>query len=219
MSKFFIRSKVNRIFQKAFDRIYYSARYRDTNELRGRITGLQNVEFGGENKIPGGCTFSGKIVIGFRSTLGINNWVHGNVMIGKYCQLGANVMINSTNHPIHYMTTYINYNLFDGELYRLKEVENIEIGNDVWIGHNVIVLGNVRVGNGAIIAAGSVVTKDVDPFSIVGGVPARLIRMRFAVDVCKDIEELEWWNMSDDDLKEIKPLFFKDLQQANGLYD
>lgn len=208
-----------RLLQKMFDKIYYRPRFLNGAELRGRISGFQNVTCGGANKIPSGCTFSGNVEIGYRTTLGINNWVHGDVRIGKYCQMGADVMINSTNHPIQYLTTYINRNLFNGELYRLKEVKKIEIENDVWIGHGAIVLGNVKIGNGAIIAAGAVITKDVPSFAIVGGVPAKVIGHRFASNICREIEELAWWDMTDDKLRELKPLFFKNLSNSSSLYD
>lgn len=212
-------SFVFRFLQKIFDKIYYAPHYRQGAEIRGRISGFQHVTCRGENKIPNGCTFSGKVELGFRTTLGLSNWIHGNVTLGKYCQLGANVMINSTNHPVHYLTTYINHNLFKGDLYQLKEIHTIEIGHDVWIGHGAIVIGNVSIGNGAIIAAGAVVTKDVEAYSIVGGVPAKEIGRRFPPDVTLDVEQLAWWDMSDDLLSEIKLLFFKNLENAESLYD
>ncbi|MBN2744044.1 transferase family hexapeptide repeat protein [Breznakibacter xylanolyticus] len=211
--------RMSQFLQKIFDKVYYAPRYERGAELRGRVTGFQCVKCDGENKIPNGCSFSGDVHLGFRSTLGMNNWVHGHVRIGRYCQLGADVMINSTNHPIHYLTTYINRNLFGGELYRIKEVCKIEIGHDVWIGHGAIVLGGVRIGNGAIIAAGAVVTKDIAPYTIVGGIPAKSIGVRFSESVCREIEQLCWWDMSDEQLEEIKPIFFKDLrvESLNGL--
>ena len=134
--------------------------------LSGFSRGLQNVVFEGKNAVPDRCNFSGKISLGYATTLGYNNFLHGNIIIGKYCQLGADVAIHTTNHPTSYLTTYINQNLFNGELKSLKEVKKVIIGHDVWIGHNVIVVGNVTIGNGAVLAAGSVVTKDVAPYAI-----------------------------------------------------
>ena len=94
-----------------------------------------------------------------------------------------------------------------------KEEFSIEIGHDVWIGDNVIILEKVKIGSGSIIAAGSVVTKSVDPYTIVGGVPAKKIKDRFNDCLKQELLKLEWWNWSDDKIKENKELFFKDLKE------
>lgn len=185
----------------------------------GFSRGTQNVSFGGKNKVPDRCNFSGTISIGYATTLGYNNFIGGDITIGKYCQIGADVAMHSTNHPIHYMSTYINQNLFNGELNTFKEIKNITIGNDVWIGHNVIIVGNVTIGNGAILAAGSVITKDVAPYSIVAGTPAKEIKIRFSKEIIKEIEELKWWDLSEDKLEEIKPLFMKNFLDKNSIYE
>ena len=102
---------------------------------------------------------------------------------------------------------------------QFKENNKISIGNDVWIGHNVLVVGNVSIGNGAILAAGSVVTKDVAPYAIVAGVPAKQIRKRFSDLIINEIEAIEWWNKSENDLGKIKPLFFKDFRNKSSIYE
>ena len=127
--------------------------------------------------------------------------------------------MHSSNHPIHHLSTYVNKRLFNGELMTLKSNHKITIGHDVWIGHGVIVVGNVTVGNGAILAAGAVVTKDVPPFAIVGGVPAKLIKYRFKPSIIAEIEKLQWWNRSFEDMAALKPLFFKELSQKKSIYD
>lgn len=187
--------------------------------LSGFSRGLQNVVFEGKNAVPDRCNFSGKISIGYGTTLGYNNILGGNITIGKYCQIGADVAMHATNHPVHYLTTYINANLFQGELNQFKEEKEIRIGHDVWIGHNVILVGNLTIGNGAILAAGSVITKDVLPYDIVGGVPAKKIGKRFSDSIIREIEELQWWNLSELELEKIKPLFFKDFQNKNSIYE
>lgn len=187
--------------------------------VSGFSRGVHNVTCEGKNTIPDRCNFSGEIKLGYATTLGYNNFIHGNVVIGKYCQLGADVAIHATNHPTSYLTTYINNNLFSGALKSLKDQKKIVIGHDVWIGHNVIIVGEVTVGNGAVLAAGSVITKDVPPYTIVGGVPAKEIRKRFPDLIIDEIEKLEWWHKSDEELEKIKPLFLKDFSGLNSIYE
>jgi acetyltransferase-like isoleucine patch superfamily enzyme len=192
---------------------------REKVKLSGFSRGLQNVTFEGKNAVPDRCNFSGTIHIGYATTLGYNNLLGGNITIGKYCQLGVDVAIHATNHPIHYLTTYINSNLFNGELKQFKEENTITIGHDVWMGHNVIIVGNVTIGNGAILAAGSVVTKDVEPYAIVAGVPAKTLKKRFSDEIIAEIEALQWWNLPEEELNKIKPLFFKNLKDATSIFD
>ena len=192
---------------------------KDKITLSGFSRGLQNVTFEGKNAVPDGCNFSGKIKIGYATTLGYRNLLGGTISIGKYCQLGVDVALHATNHPISYMTTYINKNLFDGELKSLKQENVIAIGHDVWLGHGVVIVGNVTVGNGAIIAAGSVITKDVEPYAIVAGVPAKEIRKRFSDTIIQEIETLQWWDKSEQELEKIKPLFFKDFSNRHSIYE
>lgn len=187
--------------------------------LSGFSRGLQNVTFEGKNAVPDRCSFSGNIKIGYATTLGYNNLLVGNITIGKYCQLGADVALHASNHPMNHMTTYINQNLFNGELKTLKQENKITIGNDVWIGHGVIVVGNVTIGNGAILAAGSVVTKDVKPYTVIAGVPAKEIKKRFSAAIIQEIEALQWWDKSEEELEKIKPLFFKNFSNRNSIYD
>jgi len=201
--------KIYRIIKRILFRfLYHVEEDRSGALVRGRVSGVSNVSFEQPSAVvPDGCQFSGSITIGACSTLGYNNMLFGDVTIGRYCQLGADVALYATNHPISYMSTYINKMLFDGELKDLKEKHQIEVGHDVWIGH------------GAIIAAGAVVTGNVPPFTIVGGVPARVIKPRFSEKVQDEISQLEWWNKSEVELKALKPLFFKELTSVASLYD
>lgn len=191
----------------------------DKVTLSGFSRGLQNVTFEGKNAVPDGCNFSGSVKIGYATTLGYRNLLGGTISVGNYCQLGVDVALHATNHPISYMTTYINQNLFNGELKQLKQENKITIGHDVWIGHGAIVVGNVTIGNGAIVAAGSVVTKDVLPYTIVAGVPAKEVRKRFSDAIIQEIEALEWWNKSEAELEKLKPLFFKDFTTRHSIYE
>jgi len=125
-----------------------------------------------------------------------------NCSIGKFCSIGANVKIGLGRHPStgFVSTSPVFYSkkgqlpiIFDIEEEKFPEYLRINIGNDVWVGYNVTILDGVSIGDGAIIAAGSVVTKDVLPYSIVGGVPAKLIKYRFSEEIILALINLKWW--------------------------
>ena len=119
--------------------------------------------------------------------------------IGKFCSIGGEVQIlMGGEHHTEWITTYP-FNVFLADQYGFKErlaksKGDITIGNDVWIGNNAIILSGVTIGDGAVIGAGAVVTRDVRPFSIVGGVPADFIRYRYAAHNLKNWDKLTWWD-------------------------
>lgn len=129
--------------------------------------------------------------------------------IGKFANIAAAVRINATNHPtwratLHHFT-YRAADYFEGadndhDFFAWRRENRVTIGHDVWIGHGATVLPGVTVGNGAVIGAGAVVSKDVAPYTIVGGVPARLIRERFAPGTAARMESLSWWDWDHDRL-------------------
>jgi acetyltransferase-like isoleucine patch superfamily enzyme len=113
-----------------------------------------------------------------------------------------------STYPFHvgwaHNNTFSGFNLPHGEYPETNGVVIIE--NDVWIGDNVTIMSGVSIGNGAIIAAGSHVVKDVKPYSVVGGNPASHIKYRFSSDVIEKLLKIQWWNFSDDSVNDIVPL-------------
>lgn len=136
------------------------------------------------------------------------------LVIGKFCSIacGAKFIFNCANHTLKSLSTYT-FPLFFEEWDLLKsEVASawdnkgdIVIGNDVWIGYGAAIMAGVTIGDGAIIGTRAVVTKDVEPYSIVGGVPAREIRKRFAPDVIERLRELQWWNWQEEQIQKAIP--------------
>jgi virginiamycin A acetyltransferase len=136
------------------------------------------------------------------------------LIIGKFCSIacGMKFLFNCANHTQKSLSTYT-FPLFYEE-WELEKSNittawdnkgDIVIGNDVWIGYEAVIMAGVHIGDGAIIAARAVVTKDVPPYTIVGGTPAKEIRKRFDADVIQQLLMLKWWNWSTDKIRQCLP--------------
>ena len=132
---------------------------------------------------------------------------HDRLIIGKFCSIacGAKFIFNCANHTLKSLSTYTFPLFFEEWDLPKSDVASawdnkgdIVIGNDVWIGYDAIIMAGVTIGDGAIIGTRAVVTKDVEPYSIVGGVPAKEIRKRFSTDIIARLQELQWWNWDAD---------------------
>ena len=136
------------------------------------------------------------------------------LIIGKFCSIacGTKFLFNCANHSLKSLSTYT-FPLFYEE-WELEKSNittawdnkgDIVIGNDVWIGYEAVIMAGVHIGDGAIIAARAVVTKDVPPYTIVGGTPAKEIRKRFDAEVIQQLLLLKWWNWSTDKIRKCLP--------------
>ena len=144
-------------------------------------------------------------------------------VVGQFTSIANNSWIAPGNHPLDMLTTspfyYAPYNEgkpeFNERLSRKvmddNESERAEIGNDVWIGVNTTILQGIKIGDGAVVGANSLVTKDVPPYAIVGGVPARLIRYRFSQNIVNELVKLRWWELP---MSDINTLPFDDIEEC-----
>ena len=135
-------------------------------------------------------------------------------IIGKFCSIAANVRLNALAHPMERVTTHkISYR--PNEYFRFLGVDagtgeerraaKVSIGNDVWIGHGAILMPGIAIGHGAVIGAGAVVTRDVAPYAVVAGSPARKLRDRFSREIAERLIALAWWDWPEERLFEAIP--------------
>ncbi len=128
--------------------------------------------------------------------------------IGRFCSIAHNVKIGLGSHPVKWATTHPfaykkSYGFVkDDIIFEEKVTKPCIIGNDVWIGANAIILAGVKVGDGAIIGANSLVTEDVQPYSIVLGTPAKHVRFRFDPRIISALQKIKWWNWDDQKIKD-----------------
>ena len=191
------------------------------------------------------CSFSGKNRIGKRtylnhSVFGVSSYCgygceFSNCQIGKYTSIGNNVRVVSGFHPSNMVSTHPAF-YSDTKQGALRSEQKVaehlttnngfecEIGNDVWIGDNVLIKGGIKIGDGAIIGMGAVVTKDIEPYSIVAGVPAKVIRMRFDKKTIDTLLQIQWWEKSTDWIQKYfrffyDPNVFIDAIKKDGFYE
>lgn len=132
------------------------------------------------------------------------------VDIGNYTSIGPEVMIVAGgNHDFQKVSTYPLKQLIGGGPPEATSKGPVRIGHDVWLGSRVMVLSGVTIGNGAVIAAGSVVVKDIPAFAIAAGVPAKVLRYRFDKETIKKLEEIAWWEWTEKKIKREMDLFYR----------
>lgn len=133
--------------------------------------------------------------------------------IGKFCSIASMVRLNPGNHPMHratqhhftYRSEQFGLGEDDPQVFASRRSRPVEVGHDVWVGYGAIILPGVRIGTGAVVGAGSVVTKNIEPYTIVAGVPAKPIRKRFS-DIIQDaLLRIRWWDWSHEQLKQTLP--------------
>lgn len=183
-------------------RIWYRFRYPGITVWPGATIG-GDIRYGSHVVLCDHAAVYG-VTIGSHAYVGTNSHLQY-ATIGSFVSIGPDVRIGLGKHPVDLVSTYPSFYASHASAavrmarkVSMPEYERIVIGSDVWIGSRAMVVDGVTVGHGSVIAAGAVVTKDVLPYSIVGGVPARHIRYRFSPEVIADLLGIAWWNWPQD---------------------
>jgi acetyltransferase-like isoleucine patch superfamily enzyme len=175
-------------------------------------------------------SLSGNVQIGRYTTFNgpgsdVTAKIHG-VSIGNFCSIARNCTIQEFNHITDRCTTYYIFrNLLDAQDRQefiwggdeSKDIDShgpIEIGHDVWIGAQVVILSGVTVGHGAVIAANSTVTKDVPPYAVVGGTPGKVLKYRFSEEIIKQLLDVAWWSWDDEKIRLNRDFFDGPMTQG-----
>lgn len=203
---------MRRIIDKLVSKVYWSIQ----NRVKHTFVASNNVSFriqiGKHCWIRHGAEIKCNVRIGdYTYIIGPNTYIE-QAIIGKFCSIARNVIIGPCDHNYNWVSTHP---FIDSTFYKFLECDkqipqkNIPIiGNDVWIGMNSVILRGVNIGHGAVVAAGSVVTHNVEPYSIVAGVPARHIKYRFPKQFRDALLAMKWWDWSEGRLKQAVPLFY-----------
>lgn len=170
-------------------------------------------------KVSGDCRLGDWVEVGERTkiketVMGDYSYIcnDGDVIyttIGRFCSIAAAVRINPGNHPLNraalhhftYRSASFDLGEDDPDFFNWRRESHVTIGNDVWVGHGVTVMPGVTIGDGAAIGSGAVVTKNVDAFTIVAGVPGKPLRKRFDDETCNKLSALKWWDWPHDVIK------------------
>ena len=179
---------------------------------------LAGTTLGAYTHVQAHCVFLDVTVGDYTYFAGYNQVCYSN--IGKFCSVASFARINTTNHPAYtriaqhhftYRSEMFGFGEDDAEFFAQREGKSVIIGHDVWIGHNAVIMPGVSIGNGVVVGAGAVVTKDAEPYSVIVGVPAKKIKMRFSDGLIIKIERSKWWDWDYQTIKE-RLTGFRDME-------
>jgi acetyltransferase-like isoleucine patch superfamily enzyme len=178
---------------------------------KARLSAIKNSKISNFATIHSGCSIVNSVIDRY-SYCGYDCTII-NADIGSFCSIAGRVFVGGASHPMHFVSTSPAFLSHKDSL--KKKFSNFDympcqrtiIGSDVWIGEGVFIKAGINIGHGAVVGMGAVVTKDVPPYSIVAGNPARIIKMRFTDELIDYLLRLSWWSMSDEEIMNISHLF------------
>ena len=169
---------------------------------------IKNCTLGRYTEVGDHCVLEETVLGDYSYCFGYNDLIYAE--LGRFNSLATGVRVNPVQHPAkiraaahHFTYRCAHYGLGpdDESLIDWRRQHRVVTGNDVWIGHNAVIMGGVSLGDGAVVGAGAVVTHDVQPYEIVGGVPARRIGWRYAPELIAALERIRWWDWSHETLR------------------
>lgn len=176
-----------------------------------RISSFNHCSLDSTAKVDSECTLA-KVTMGRYSYVGAGTRIT-DTSIGNFCSIGGHCGIGGGIHPTDMVSTSPVFlkgrNILGKNFAEIpyEPSKTVEIGNDVWIGEGVCIVSGVKIGDGAIVGAHAVVTKDVNPYSVVGGVPAKEIRKRFEDQIAEKLLKIKWWDWPDETLEKYGQYF------------
>jgi len=223
LSGAFFLTPVKNYIKWCFIRYKYAKKYKKCSLIIEYQSYVHNTEFGNFNWVGIHCSVI-ETTIGDHTYIGDYSFVNY-ATIGKFCSIGPNVRIAPGMHPAKvfvstHPSTYATHAYLVKSFVKkdkFKSYAPVKIGNDVWIGANCLIVDGVLIGDGAIIAANSVVTKNVEPYQIVGGVPAKFIKSRFTDTQIEKLLQLKWWDKGDEWIQNNIELF-EDIDKLVSAY-
>lgn len=208
-----VKNIVRRVVVKSIPEIHYLNYLHDQGNEYNLMSWIDNSEVSQKSKLyPLYHVSDSKI--GDYTYISMNSYI-SMTNIGKFCSIGPNLVcgwgIHPTNgistSPMFYSTKKQNGTTLS-EVDKIEERKTITIGNDVFIGANVTILDGVTIGDGAVVGAGAVVSKDIPPYAIAVGCPIQIVDYRFDIEKIEALRKSEWWNLQEEELKEVEALFF-----------
>jgi virginiamycin A acetyltransferase len=192
--------------------IHPSASVGKKTRLSGNITLKKDVSIAWD------CNLDGDVYIGEGTNMNGKNNMIGDISVGKYCAIAPRAKVRTDDHPTFHPGMQVQlYNKIGCNMATGEAGSPVEIGHDVWICADAKILSGVTVGNGAIIGANAVVVDDVEPFSLVAGNPAEHKKYRFDASTRETLNELKWWNWTDDKMRNNSRFFEADLRQVDDV--
>lgn len=189
---------------------------------KARLASLKRTHFGFDSKVEAGTSCS-NVTFGDHSFAGYDCEIY-DASIGSFCSIANNVLIGAPMHPYNWVSTSpVFYEGRDSVKTKYSnhsrgKKKTVMIANDVWIGKGAVIMPGVKIADGAVIGANAVVTKNVDAYSIVGGVPARHIKYRYNNEVLARMRKTRWWELERKDLKSIA-LYANDTEKFLDAYE